>query len=88
MTQTQPTSNDDVRAIIRGTAAYTSASILGPLLLFGGIGIFLKNYYHKEMWFVFIFVAVAFVVTITLLVRKAREMMRQMDTYAEEHVKK
>ncbi len=56
-------------------ASLVSGYILGPLLLFGGIGWWLTKHYHNRL-FVIIGVAVAFVLSNVLIIRNTTGTLR------------
>lgn len=55
---------------IKGLAVYTTASILGPIVLFLGLGIFLDNHFDRRFLFKLISVGIAFIFTNILLFKK------------------
>lgn len=77
-----------MKQIVLGMAAYTSASILGPLLVFGGFGYFLDSVFGKYPLWTLILLAVAFVFTNVLLFRKIKKISVIMEKYGEEMKKK
>lgn len=75
-----------VRQLAISVAAYSSGSILGPLLIFGGFGYFLfRTTGSRPALIISIFVA--FVVTNILIIKKVKKIMRQMDEIVEENKK-
>jgi len=79
--------NQGMKEIIKGAAIYTSGSILGPLVLFGGIGMFLDSKLFKGPIGLLCGVGVAFVFTNILLFRRMRHMTEKMDEWTEESKK-
>jgi F0F1-type ATP synthase assembly protein I len=73
----------ELKEIMKGAAMYTSASILGPLLLFGGVGMLLDYHFQKSPLFLLIGVGIAFIFTNIFLFRRAKEMTAQMNEYAQ-----
>ena len=62
----------DSRRLILAVAAYSGASILGPMLLLGAAGFFLDKYFGSAPKFLLISIGIAFVVSNVLLFRKQR----------------
>jgi F0F1-type ATP synthase assembly protein I len=54
-----------------GMAVYSSASVLGPLIIFGVIGYFLDKAYHGRHLILLIFICIAFIISNILIFRKA-----------------
>ncbi|HTX86955.1 MAG TPA: hypothetical protein VMC41_02740 [Candidatus Nanoarchaeia archaeon] len=54
-----------------GMAVYGSASILGPLIIFGVIGYFLDKAYHGKRLILLAFIIIAFIISNILIFRKA-----------------
>ncbi len=79
--------NDDkrsLRQIVLGMAAYTSASILGPLIIFGGFGYFLDKVFNCYPLWTLICLATAFVFTNILLFRKIKKISAIMESYGQQ----
>lgn len=68
MTETEKKSTEK-RKIIIEMIIFSQISIFVPLILFGSLGIWLYKSYHK-VYFLLIFVGIAFVVTNFLLLKK------------------
>lgn len=51
-------------------AAYSSASIFGPLFIFGGLGWYLDKRFGSNPWLMLVGVFIAFIVTNILLFKK------------------
>lgn len=75
---------EGIKDIVKGAAIYTSGSILGPLILFGGIGLFLDKHFQKKPLFILISVGIAFVATNILLFKKTRMLTKKMEQYSDE----
>lgn len=60
----------DNRRIVLAIAAYSSASILGPMLFFGILGFFLDKYFNSNPKFLLIGIGVAFIFSNILLFKK------------------
>ena len=75
---------EGIKDIVKGAAIYTSASILGPIIFFGGIGLFLDKHFQKKPLFILIFVGIAFVITNILLFKKTRMLTKKMEQYSDE----
>lgn len=57
---------------------YSIGSILGPLLVFGGIGIILDRYFKTSPWALLICVFISFIVTNILLFKKVKKLNEMM----------
>lgn len=62
---------------------YTSGSILGPLLVFGGLGYYLDKFFHTTPLLIVIGIIVAFITTNILLFKKLRQLNRTINKYAK-----
>ncbi|MFA4941653.1 MAG: AtpZ/AtpI family protein [Patescibacteria group bacterium] len=60
----------NIRQLSLGMALYSSTSILGPLLIIGGIGYFLDKFFGTNPWLLIVSIFVAFIVTNFLLFKK------------------
>ena len=60
---------------------YISGSIIGPLLLFCGLGYLLDSYFGTSPTFIIVGVFVAFVTTNILLFKKVAKINRLMNKY-------
>ena len=65
-------------------AAYTSVSIFGPLVLIGGVGLWLDKILGTKPVILFTSVFVAFIVTNILLYRKTKAITRWIDKKSQE----
>ncbi len=70
---------NNTRQLAISTIAYTSASIFGPLIVFGGIGLYLSKHLDKGKVFLFIGIGVAFIFTNILQFFKVRALLRKMN---------
>lgn len=64
-------------------AAYTSASIFGPLIVFGGIGYYFDKYLGMGKAPLFIGIGIAFIVTSVLQFFKVRVLLKKMNEETE-----
>jgi|AntAceMinimDraft_4_1070372.scaffolds.fasta_scaffold10266_2 F0F1-type ATP synthase assembly protein I len=71
-----------------GMATYTSGSIFGPLVLFGGLGYFIDNYFSTKPAFILVGVLVAFVSTNVLIFKKLMRLSKVLEEEIEEDKKK
>ena len=71
--------DNNIRDLIRGMAVYSSASVLGPLIIFGGIGYFLDQAYNGKHLILLGSILVAFVITNILIFRKAMAIMAELE---------
>jgi F0F1-type ATP synthase assembly protein I len=61
----------DIKDFAKGMALYSSASVLGPLIVFGLIGYFLDKAYNGHNFILLVSIFIAFIVTNILIFRKA-----------------
>jgi F0F1-type ATP synthase assembly protein I len=71
----------EVKDFAIGMAVYSSASVLGPLIIFGTIGYFLDKAYHGRHIILLIGIFIAFVITNILIFRKAGRLMEEMKNF-------
>jgi hypothetical protein len=64
-----------------GMAAYSSASVLGPLIIFGVIGYFLDQHFHGHNLILLICIFIAFIITNILIFRKAFAVMAELKNF-------
>ena len=69
--------NNQMKNLALSMMAYTSASILGPLIVFGGLGYWLSKYFDGKA-FLFVGAGIAFIVTSILQVFKVRALLKKM----------
>ncbi|MFC1608999.1 AtpZ/AtpI family protein [Patescibacteria group bacterium] len=69
--------------LVKGVAIYTSASIVGPLLIFGGIGWALDQKFETGPMWLLIFVGIAFIVTNVMLFKQVQKMTGMIDELGE-----
>jgi F0F1-type ATP synthase assembly protein I len=77
-----------IREIALASAMYSLGSILGPLLVFGGMGLILDRIFKTHPWSLLISVLVAFIVTNILLFKKIRKINKMMDSFRREEIAK
>ena len=65
--------NKTPRQIIWSMATYSGASIIGPLLLLGGVGYYLDRVLDKSPLLLLIGIGLAFVLTNILLFRRLKQ---------------
>ena len=75
---------EGIKDIVKGVAIYTSASILGPIFFFGGIGFFLDKHFQKKPLFMLIFIGIAFIFTNIILFKKTRMLTKKMEQCSTE----
>ncbi|PIR04868.1 MAG: hypothetical protein COV57_02100 [Candidatus Liptonbacteria bacterium CG11_big_fil_rev_8_21_14_0_20_35_14] len=76
--------NSETKKLILSSALYTFGSILGPMIFFVGLGYFLDDYMGARLFYVFIGLGIAFVISNILLFSKAISMTKKMAKYAKE----
>ena len=64
--------DNNTKKLIFSLTAYTSASILGPLIFFGGIGYLLDLYFQTKPFILIISVFIAFIFTNIFLYKKIK----------------
>jgi|WetSurMetagenome_2_1015567.scaffolds.fasta_scaffold00819_7 F0F1-type ATP synthase assembly protein I len=64
-----------------GMALYSSASVLGPLIIFGVIGYFLDKIYHGHHLILLVSIFVAFIITNILIFRKTFTIMAELKKF-------
>ena len=77
-----------IREIVVASAMYSLSSILGPLLIIGGIGLLLDRIFDTHPWLLLGGVLVAFVITNILLFKKIKKINRMMDDYRQDLISK
>lgn len=70
-----------VKDLATGMAVYSSASIFGPLVIFGLIGYFLDKTFNTKPLIMIIGVFIAFVATNILLFKKLRVLVKDFEKY-------
>jgi len=70
---------NNARQLALSSIVYTSASIFGPLIVFGGIGLYLSKHTSGGKIFLFSGIGVAFIITNILQFFKIKALLRQMD---------
>lgn len=70
--------NENIRKTLKELAIYSSFSILGPIVFFLSIGIFLDNYFQKKILFKLSLIGISFVVTNILLFRKSQTLKKKI----------
>jgi len=73
---------NNIKELMLSSALYASSSILGPLLIFGGMGYMIDLYYKTNPWVCLSGVLIAFVVTNVLIFKKISLLTKEMDKYA------
>ena len=75
------------KSLIRGYAAYTSASIIGPLVLFGGLGYFIDTKFGTKPLWMLVLIGFAFIFTNFFLFRKAKDLTKEIEGIGKENEK-
>lgn len=73
-----------IKEVVLASAMYSIGSILGPLLIIGGLGMLLDKLLSTGPWLLLLSILIAFVVTNILLFKKIRKINRMMDVYRRE----
>ena len=71
--------------ILKQALLWNAASIVGPIVFFGGIGWLLDRFFHTGRIFLFLSVAVAFVATHVLMFRKLQIYSKEINKISTEH---
>lgn len=69
--------------ILLETLLFSTTSVLGPVLVLGGIGYILDNYFGTNKVFLLSSVAVAFVVTQILMFKKLKKGYSKISSYVK-----
>jgi F0F1-type ATP synthase assembly protein I len=77
-----------IKGLMLGAAAYSGASIFGPLLLFGVLGFFLDKFFDTKPIFLLIGLLIAFIITNILIFRRTSELSKKFDKYLLEEKNK
>lgn len=77
------TNSNDMKKLALSMTVYTTASILGPLLVFGGAGYIFSKYLGGGKTLLFVGVGIAFIATSTLQFFKIRALLKKLN---EEHI--
>jgi F0F1-type ATP synthase assembly protein I len=64
-----------------GMTVYSSASILGPLIIFGVLGYFLDKAYHGKHLILLGCIVIAFIISNILIFRKAMTVMAELKNF-------
>lgn len=70
-----------IREMMFASAMYSLGSILGPLLVCGGLGFLLDRVFSTSPWGLLSSILVAFIITNILLFRKLGRINRLIDSY-------
>jgi len=70
-----------VKDIALGMVVYSSASVLGPLVIFGVIGYFLDKAYHGHNYILLFSIVIAFIITNILIFRKTLAIMAELKNF-------
>jgi F0F1-type ATP synthase assembly protein I len=70
-----------VKDFAMGMAFYSSASVLGPLIVFGVIGYFLDKAYHGHNFILLASIFIAFIITNILIFRKTLTIMAELKNF-------
>ena len=66
------------KEIARAMFLYVSCSILGPLLVIGGIGYFVDQYFHTR-WALFFSIFIAYIISNILMFRKLKKINKEIE---------
>jgi F0F1-type ATP synthase assembly protein I len=71
MADNKNVSEKGIKDFAMGMALYSSASVLGPLIIFGGIGYFLDKAFNGHNFILLASIFIAFIITNILIFRQA-----------------
>jgi F0F1-type ATP synthase assembly protein I len=71
MADNKNVSEKGIKDFALGMAVYSSASVLGPLIIFGVIGYFLDKAYYGHNLILLVSIFIAFIITNILIFRQA-----------------
>ena len=80
-------SSNSLTHLVWYVAAYSSASILGPLLVFGAVGFFLDWYFDTKPIILILSILVAFITTNFLLYKKIRSLNKEFEKHFQKKQK-
>ena len=75
------------RDLFIASGLYVTSSIIGPLLLFGGVGMVLDSIFGTDPWLLLGGVGIAFIISNTLLFRRIAQLSKDIEQ-ATQHEKK
>ncbi|HTW96330.1 MAG TPA: hypothetical protein VMD74_01570 [Candidatus Methylomirabilis sp.] len=81
MAEDRKVTEKSVKDFALGMAVYSSASVLGPLIIFGVIGYFLDKAYHGHNLILLVSIGIAFIITNILIFRKAFAVMAELKNF-------
>ncbi len=67
------------KELVYGMMAYNAASILGPLLFFGGLGFWLDTVFDSKPFILLVGIFVAFIATNIMMFRKIKSVSIMFD---------
>lgn len=71
--------------ILKQALLFNAASIVGPIIFFGGIGWLLDYFFHTGRIFLFLSIAIAFIATHILMFRKLQSYSADINKINSEH---
>ncbi|MFP4514774.1 MAG: AtpZ/AtpI family protein [Parcubacteria group bacterium] len=80
--------NFNAKQLALSFVAYSTASIFGPLLLIGGLGYFLDQYFNTMPIITIVAVFIAFIVTNILLFKKMKKVNKLIDQFKAQSIEK
>lgn len=75
--------SNNIKDLAMGMATYSGASILGPLLLFVGLGFFVDKIFDTKPIFIIAGVFIAFITTNILIFKKIKKLIKKFDEIDE-----
>ena len=72
---------ESTKNLVKGMALYSGASILGPIIIVGGIGYFLDKAFNGRHLILLASIFIAFVITNILIFRKARGISAELKKF-------
>jgi F0F1-type ATP synthase assembly protein I len=70
-----------IKDFVLGMAVYSSASVLGPLIVFGVIGYFLDKAFNGHNFILLASIFIAFIITNILIFRKTLTIMAELKNF-------
>lgn len=77
----------NLKGLVLSMAAYSSGSILGPLLLFAVSGYLLDKVFMTRPLFLLVGILIAFIITNILIYKKTKSLSKKFDDFLEEEKK-
>ena len=81
MNEDEAKRKEEIKNFAFGMVWYSSASVLGPLIVFGFIGYFLDKFYHGKHFILLASIGVAFIITNILIFQKMAKITAELKNF-------